>query len=564
MKNYKARIATGVDAKILQYEEHAKTICTDKIDLVDILSEHLFKKDLSQNCILINMEKDVVRYTTSVEELKKISLTKFVHLKGTNGKEKKYIQSDLSFILEFLKQFNSSISSTDVLIDEFSEVSDKNIYIQEGPLGCYCSHVRAMIYGYLNFEDYTLIVEDDIAITNTNNISDYIKCIPEDWDIICCNSAPKNRIYNEPYYKFVDEFHSGHFYIIKNSCLPFIFKNIYPITDQIDVLLSDLHKELNIYNIPDTVYQKNITTNTQNNLYVIFNSPHYAVVRETLNKIEVLLNFFANKIIPHNRKRNSIIVKNIMYDVLYNYIGKKSTISDMDVDDFALDHTKYSDLSEYHELRYFVDFFINCAKKGIQTDEISFGLVGTMLYTLEKFSLHTKYCKAYSFGATAHTYFVDKKFIFKKYNEKLRWATTGHNNSQEIFAKELEILKKVNRPQLISYSDHTITTVYCGESLYNNFKLPKNWKKQIREIFSYYDKHGIYYPEFRLQNILVLNKKITFVDFGLAEMRDNADNSENCERFISYLSILKKKFKDNKGLDRRHQLIFNFLNNKNI
>ena len=76
MKNYKARIATGVDAKILQYEEHAKTICTDKIDLVDILSEHLFKKDLSQNCILINMEKDVVRYTTSVEELKKISLTK--------------------------------------------------------------------------------------------------------------------------------------------------------------------------------------------------------------------------------------------------------------------------------------------------------------------------------------------------------------------------------------------------------------------------------------------------------------------------------------------------------
>ena len=101
-------------------------------------------------------------------------------------------------------------------------------------------------------------------------------------------------------------------------------------------------------------------------------------------------------------------------------------------------------------------------------------------------------------------------------------------------------------------------------SLYNNFKLPKNWKKQIREIFSYYDKHGIYYPEFRLQNILVLNKKITFVDFGLAEMRGNADNSENCERFISYLSILKKKFKDNKGLDRRHQLIFNFLNNKNI
>jgi GR25 family glycosyltransferase involved in LPS biosynthesis/tRNA A-37 threonylcarbamoyl transferase component Bud32 len=561
MKNLKARIATGVDAKILQYEENAKTICSDKINFVDILSEHIFKKDVSQNCIMINMEKDVERYSASVNELKKISLTNFVHLKGTNGLDKVSLKSDLSFILEFLQKFNKDISSSEISIDNFSEVSDRNIYIQEGPLGCYCSHVRAMIYGYLNFDDYTLIVEDDISITNTKNISDYLKRIPEDWDIIYFNSMPKNRTYDEPYYKFIDEFHSGHFYIIKNSCLPILFKNLYPINDQVDVLISNLHKELNIYNITDTVYQKNITTNTQNNLYVIFNSPHYSVVRKALNKINDLLNFFANRIIPHNKKRNSIIVQNIIYDVLYNYIRNTSTVTDMNVDDFALDHTKYSDLNEYHELWYFVDFFLNCAKKGIQTQQISHDLIGTMLYTLEKFNLHSKYCKAYSFGATAHTYFLGKKFILKKYNEKLRWSTAGHDNSQEIFNKELEILKRLNVPQLINYSDSSITTAYCGESLYNHFKLPKNWKKQIREIFSFYDKNGIYYPEFRLQNILVLDKKITFVDFGLAQMDVNVDNSENCEKFISYLSILKKKFKVNKDLNRRHQLIFNFLKN---
>ena len=35
----------------------------------------------------------------------------------------------------------------------------------------------------------------------------------------------------------------------------------------------------------ETVFQKNISTNTQNNLYVIFNSPHYEGIREQLVKI---------------------------------------------------------------------------------------------------------------------------------------------------------------------------------------------------------------------------------------------------------------------------------------
>ena len=54
-KDLKNHIATGVDAKIMQYEEHATDISTDKIDIIDILGG-------KQNCILINMEKDVDRY----------------------------------------------------------------------------------------------------------------------------------------------------------------------------------------------------------------------------------------------------------------------------------------------------------------------------------------------------------------------------------------------------------------------------------------------------------------------------------------------------------------------
>ena len=78
--------------------------------------------------------------------------------------------------------------------------------------------------------------------------------------------------------------------------MPKIFENMYPITDQIDVLISNCKDKLNIYNIEDTVYQKNLKTNTQNNLHAIFHSPNYKVLRKEAFKIEKLCNYFANKI----------------------------------------------------------------------------------------------------------------------------------------------------------------------------------------------------------------------------------------------------------------------------
>ncbi len=151
----------------------------------------------------------------------------------------------MSYVLKFLKKFNPKINDK-LLINEFSEPDNKNIQIQDGPLACYCSHLRAMIYGYNNFKDYTVLVEDDIKIINTEKIEKYIKEIPNDWDIICLSSIAKNVTYKEPYYKFTDEFHSTHFYIIKNKCMPLLFSCVYPITDQIDVLISDNIHKLNV------------------------------------------------------------------------------------------------------------------------------------------------------------------------------------------------------------------------------------------------------------------------------------------------------------------------------
>jgi hypothetical protein len=160
--------------------------------------------------------------------------------------------------------------------------------------------------------------------------------------------------------------------------------------------------------------------------------------------------------------------------------------------------------------------------------------------------------------------------VVKKYNDKLRWTTEGHDNSLDIFKKELSILKKIQNlksaPKLISFDveSKTIKMSYCGESLYDNFNLPKDWQFQITDIFNELTSNGIFYPEFRLQNILVLNEKITFVDYGLAEFKDLIDNTNNLNNFIKYLDILNSRLSGVADRNNKLQLITTFLNNIKI
>ena len=125
-------------------------------------------------------------------------------------KDKEQLQKDLNFMLRFIHNFNSDINlEKEVIINQFSEPDDVFIKIQSGPLACYCSHVNAMIHGYCNFENYTIICEDDINIDSIGNIESYISLIPSDWDIICLNSLPVTQSSNTsslPYFKFNNSF----------------------------------------------------------------------------------------------------------------------------------------------------------------------------------------------------------------------------------------------------------------------------------------------------------------------------------------------------------------------
>lgn len=573
------RIFNGIDIKRFQYEEHATSFSDKKIDIIKIIENSLLKRPIDVNCIMINIEKDKTRYNNTIEELKKVGIYDFSHLKATYWKEKEKFKEDLNFVIDFLKEFNKEIPSTEVKFDEFSHPSDSNILIQDGPLACYVSHLRAMIWGWSQFKDYTIIVEDDISITNTEFIEKYLQKVPDDWDIVMLNACPKNKLYNDILYKFDNEFHSCHFYIINNKCLPYLFKNLYPITDQVDVLVSNCYKNLNIYNIEEVVYQKNISTNTQNNLHVILTSPNYQSVRDCIKKVENGVKFFLNKMLPGNNKRNKILIQDLMFDILYEYIVNNETyIQDPNKEDFKFDNSKYENYPEYIETIKSLDFIIQCSKKGITSNEASI-LFNTFLFTIDKFNLHNtldiesnENLKAYGFGSTSHTYLLRKnKIIVKKYNDKLRWVTKGHNNSLEIFNKEINILNKIQSlsfsPKLIKHDSEskTIKMSYMGKSLYEDFTLPKNWETQIIQIFKELTKNGIYYPEFRLQNILILNGKIGLIDYGLAEFSSTkVDNSKNSDRFTKYLKVLQDKLSPIKDKRTRLQLISTFFINLDI
>ena len=168
------RIFNGIDVKRFQYEEYATNLSHKQINLTEIISKHLFGKEVETNCVMINLEKDAIRYENTIKEFQKISVIDFSHLKATYWKEKENLKKDLEFVIDFLSQFNPSILVNKIEINEFSEINDPNIHIQDGPLACYVSHLRSMIYGYTNFKDYTIIVEDDISIANTEFIEKYL------------------------------------------------------------------------------------------------------------------------------------------------------------------------------------------------------------------------------------------------------------------------------------------------------------------------------------------------------------------------------------------------------
>lgn len=540
-------IATGVDAKILSYDENAKELCNDRVNFINAINE-IFGEQ-KNNCFLINLRKDVKRYELAVEELKKLSICKFNHLIATYWKDRNNFIQDLNFVVSFLLQYQNKEQNL-INIDIFSHVSNKNIYIQDGPLACYVSHLRCMIASYLEngFEGYTIIVEDDINITNTKNMIDHLNIIDKDWDVILFGSSPKNITYDEMCYRLKNEFHSTHFYIIKNKSFDILFKNLYPITDQVDVLISNLYDQIKIYNVVDCVYQRNIESNTQNNLHTILNSPHYCVVREQIINAKKIIRIILEEKMPNN-KHNENILNTIIFDTLYLHIFLDRTltnnISNINNKEIYVEKLKNHD-DKFLQLYECILFIVRCTIKGKSIYELAYNLTHTIINdTINNFK-EENYERGYNYGSTCYTYIKDD-VIIKKYTDNLRWKTENHDDSNDIFNKELLFYQNYKlkiMPKLLEYKLHEkiLYLSYEGESLYLNFDLPHDWEKQIKNIFDTLTENDIYYNEFNLKNIVVKNKNIKFIDFGLAKIKQGCNNNLNCEIFIDLLRQIQQKF----------------------
>lgn len=568
-----------------QKQAFTHTHNVNKINIKELLSV-LFKKDITEeNVIVINVASEKERFKNTTNELQKISINNFFRLDATYWKNKKGLVEELNYVINFLSTFNTNIQNKNITIDDFSEANDTTIKIQDGPLACYVSHLRAMIHGYNNFHDYTIIVEDDIDIKNINLIEEHLPNIPDDWDIIFFGSCPKTDYGDSVVYKFVGEFHSLHFYMIKNSSFEKIFKILYPITDQVDVLISDNFKKFNYYNIKNAVYQKNLSTNTQNNLYVIYNSPHYGIVRKDITVIKEQILNHLNKILLNNNKNNNVLCLSMLFDVIYAHFGYTAKPNNKYEPMIVNNHAKY--IKNNIRLSLFMDalvHFLYCTEKGTNIASRANGMISNIIDVVNNFVLHDKIItvndfqlqlKAYEYGSTCTVYKsselnTNESVIVKQYSNYLRWKTDEHDDSEYIFKKELTYLKMLNGnnkfARLIGYNEEekTLTMTYCGESLFNNFILPENWKIQLRDIFEELNKCNIVYTEFNLKNIVVKNETLKLIDFGLAKnssVDDPEENNKNCDMFIEMLEILNNKIQKNMDIETKMLLCKIFIDN---
>jgi len=103
-----------------------------------------------------------------------------------------------------------------------------------------------------------------------------------------------------------------------------------------------------------------------------------------------------------------------------------------------------------------------------------------------------------------------------------------------------------------------------GKSLYTDFVLPADWKEQISALFVSLTEANIYYPEFNLKNILLLDGQLTFVDFGLATLDGDKINVGNEKVFVGLLETLDNKFRTLDNPEQKRVLYSTFINNLKI
>lgn len=573
LTNIRHAFKAGTDVKLLQYERNAPMGAADRcVDFLASVRANIGQAEAPIAVMLINIEKDLRRYGSAVGELKKLGIPTFSHLKATYWRNREQFTQDINTIAAFLRITVGAAVPQQITFDAFSTPSDPAIHIQDGPLACYCSHLRAMIGAYMQGADAVLICEDDMMVADTAAMTRAASQIPGDWDVITFNSVPigaadKYTVTAEqPWHRLTGPFYSTHFYLVRRKALPTIFRAMWPITDQVDILLSRLYPVLAMYNVPATVYQKNYSTNTQNNLWVILTSVGYEPVRARMRDFTAA---YCTRVVAQVGCDQDIaraIVENAVIDVLHQYItaNTTATLDDACATTAVPSPQPPSDIpADIYEPLHTI---INCCVKGVGVHKACLAIIADIEAIITPFvsGRGVENAVPLGWGSTA-TVFLDTKdaCVFKIFHtDGVRWKDTPatHKDIGVIFGREVAALERIEAvaperwvawrgAQPARGTLPVINMPYWGLSLYEDFRLPANWRSQLAAEFDLFTRCGIAYTEFNLKNICVGDgaQKLVLVDFGLADVAAAATaaadiNAAACEAFVALIEQIADKF----------------------
>lgn len=216
------------------------------------------KRNIYDRIYLINLKRRPDRLNNFLKnykesDMKNLNVIKFDAIDGSNIDVAKCPLSELA--RAELQQLESTGFRT------------KHYQLTKGAIGCYLSHVKIWENILKNENEVALIFEDDaqVPVNLNQRIHEEMKNIPNDWDIVLfgyiCKKCMKYDKYNE-----VERFMLTHCYIIKKKSIAKIMNTntLFPITQQIDALMSELSSLINIYTVKEKlVPQFNSRTDIQ-------------------------------------------------------------------------------------------------------------------------------------------------------------------------------------------------------------------------------------------------------------------------------------------------------------
>ena len=178
--------------------------------------------DFFEKTYCVNLDRRPDRWSESLDEFNKFNLTSIERVSAVDGKTT-HIQ---------LKNRNTNTSEIALVMTNINIIQNAK---KEG--------LKSI-----------LILEDDVEFTDeVNNISEYFKFLPEDWDMIYFGGNHNTnmrvhppKIINEKVCK-LHQTYSTHCVGIKETAYDIILDNLKDLMKQLDVVYSDLQKRLNVY-----------------------------------------------------------------------------------------------------------------------------------------------------------------------------------------------------------------------------------------------------------------------------------------------------------------------------